>query len=311
MDGMRRGSVNQPPMQGYGAYNPNMPGADLNQYFHMIASMVQGQRERKEKGEQEEYERGMEERKMQVAEGKLEFERGKQPPEPDFMKRAKALMTADPEKYKDLGTALNAVMKIQPEEQIPPVLPKAFEAKMTKEYGTTDWRPLIGYDHFKDVWDEDQARTRPSKPSTKDIPERERGRQIGFVKGVKTGVDKLKRGYEKAGGMSQMVRGLMGSEYSAEDTQGKKAILDKISARAAKLDNKLIFERRTLNPEEEAEARILNTVVGNFEAFWGAFQKISVERFDEFFDDFRTMRADPRSEGKSDAELLEALLRVF
>ena len=54
----------QSPMQGYGAYNPAQAGPDFNQYFRMIADMISGQREQKAKAEQEEYERGIEERKL-------------------------------------------------------------------------------------------------------------------------------------------------------------------------------------------------------------------------------------------------------
>lgn len=149
-------------IQPQGFYNPWMPGPDIGRGVQGFIDRMQQQKMYQEKMGQQQWERGITERRTAAYEEQV---KPTEPRIPEFKQRIQELMDANPGMTE--GQAANQILKYKEPEIIPPVIAKDLERKLVEDYGE-NWRGEISYDLFRDELDEWQSvsRQKVPKPST-------------------------------------------------------------------------------------------------------------------------------------------------
>ena len=165
--------IQQPRTQGQGFYNPYMPGPDIGQgvpqLMQQLMQIQMYQQERKKEMEKFwlEYEQQQKRDKAYIEHQEALTDKARQPvvKAPTARDERKTIAA---EKLKsrewDTNEAITFIEKGEIPKPIPGIHPQGFEKYMVNNYGK-NWKndKRVGYDAYKDEWDEWQLRTRPDK----------------------------------------------------------------------------------------------------------------------------------------------------
>jgi len=240
-------------IQPQGFDNPWMPGPDIGRGIRGLIDRLQQQKMYQQQLEQQQWERGITERQTAVEEKRAEPTPQKVP---EFIQRMQTLLQANPEMTR--GQAANEILKYKEPEAIPPVIPKDFEQRLVTGYGE-NWREDIPYDLFMDELDNWQIINRPKVPGAETETRRYR-RQKSFTGNLLSDISRNIR-------LELQSKDPLSKIFGAAESENEKA-LKVLKNLAQNISGTLI--NREYTSDEEAQLRVINTIVSNLDKFMRA-----------------------------------------